>query len=104
MKKLLLRILFFLYRKEYYKPLSKSEIDKLLFTLATTSGLENLPAYLDQCSTTARNKFLYSQEEMYKGVIFAFISLKEQILSKTPKKKTTLTDEEKVVIMKKRGY
>jgi hypothetical protein len=104
MKKLLLKILFFLYRKEYYAPLSKLEIDKLLTKLATTPGLENLPAYLDQCSTTARNKFLYSQDEIYKGIIFAFISLRDQIASKAPKKVSKLTQEEEVTIMKKRGY
>jgi hypothetical protein len=104
MKNLLLKFLFFLYRKDYYKPLSKIEIDNLLIRLATTKGLENLPAYLEQCSTNARNQFLYSQDEIFKGVILGFTTLREQIIQNVPKAKKKLTQEEEIGIMRKRGY
>jgi hypothetical protein len=104
MKSLIIKILFFLLRKEYYRPLSKQEVDTLLTKLALTDGLERLPAYLQQCSDTAKNQYLYNQDEMLKGTIFAFISLREQILQKIPKTKKKLTPEEEIGIMKKRGY
>jgi hypothetical protein len=102
--KLLLKILFFLLRKEYYKPLSEVDVDVILSKLATTQGLEKFPDYLSQCSSSARNQFLYNQDKSLLGVIFALVSLRDQIIKKIPRKKKDLTDEEKNVVMKKRGY
>ena len=102
--KLLLKLLFFLLRKEYYKPLNEVEIDVILSKIATTQGLEKFPDYLSQCSNSARNQFLYNQDKSLLGVIFAMVSLRNQIVEKIPKQKKKLTDEEKNVIMKKRGY
>lgn len=104
MKHLLLRLLLFFYRKEYYKPLNSKDVDVLLTKLALTKGLEQFPTYLQQCADTAKNQFLYSQDEIFKGTIFAFISLREQILKKRPLDKKKLTQEEEVAIMKSRGY
>lgn len=104
MTKLLLKLLFFLLRKEYYKPLNEKDVDVLLTKLATTQGLEKFPDYLSQCSNSARNQFLYNQDKTLLGVIYAMISLRNQIMEKIPKQKKNLTDEEKNVIMKKRGY
>lgn len=102
--KLLLKLLFFLLRKEYYKPLNEKDVDVILTKLATTQGLEKFPDYLAQCSNTARNQFLYNQDKVLLGVIYAMVSLRNQIVEKIPKQKKNLTDEEKNVIMKKRGY
>jgi hypothetical protein len=104
MKKLLLKLFFFLYRKDYYKPLTKPEVDGLLLKLANTQGLENLPAYLEQCSANARNQFLYTQDEIFKGSILAFTTLREQIVKSKTSMKKKLTQEEEIGIMKKRGY
>jgi hypothetical protein len=104
MKKLLLKLLFFLYRKEYNKPLNASEVDSILTKVANNKGLEDFPRYLAQCADSARNRYLYSKDEILKGTIFAMVSLKEQILDKRVKRERDLTREEKNVIMKKRGY
>lgn len=103
-KELLLKLFFWYYRREYYRPLNEIEVEKLLIKIATTPGLESLPRYLGQCADTARNQYLYSNDEIFKGVILAFTTLRQQIIKFTPKKEKVLTDEEKVVIMKKRGY
>ena len=104
MKKLLLNLMFFLYRKDYYKPLTKPEVDGLLLKLANTQGLEKLPDYLEQCSANARNQFLYSQDAIFKGSILAFTTLREQVLKSRTNVKKKLTQEEEIGIMKKRGY
>ena len=104
MKKLLLKILFFLYRKEYEKPLSQHEIDMLLGKLANTQGLENLPVYLEQCSRNAQTRYLYTKDEILKGTILAFVSLKNQIENHKAKGDKQLTTEEEVSIMRGRGY
>jgi hypothetical protein len=104
MTTLLLKLLFFLLRKDYHKPLNEAEVDTILTKLATTQGLEKFPDYLSQCSSSARNQFLYNQDKSLLGVIFALVSLRDQIIKKIPKKKKDLTDAEKNVVMKKRGY
>lgn len=104
MKKLLLFLMFYFYRDEYNRPLSKIEVESLLIKLATTSGLENFPRYLGQLADSARNQYLYSKDDIFKGSILAFTTLREQILKSKPKDKKELTPEEEVGIMRKRGY
>ena len=103
-KKLLFKLVFFLLRKDYHKPLSKEVVDSLLTKLATTKELEKFPEYLSQLANSAKNQYLYSKDETLKGTIFALISLRDQIIGKVPKKKKDLTQKEKNVIMSGRGY
>ena len=104
MKKFLLYLMFYFYRNEHYRPLSKSEVEGLLIKLATTPGLEALPRYLGQLSDSARNQYLYSKDDIFKGSILAFTTLREQILKKKTTAKKKLTPEEELGIMKKRNY
>lgn len=104
MKKLLLYLIFWVYRKDYSRPISKIDEDIILTKLATTPGLEQFPMLLKQYADTARNQYMYSKDDIFKGVVLAFITLRQQIIKLTPKKEKVLTDEEKVAIMKKRGY
>lgn len=103
-KKLLLKWLFFTYRKDYYLPVSEIEVNLLMKKLANDPDLRRIPAYLNQCADTARNQYLYSNDEIFKGTVLAFISLREQIIKKKVVKKKELTQDEKNAIMKKRGY
>jgi len=101
MKKIIIKILLRLLNKEYYKPLSKEEVDFLLTKLSNPEEFEKLPAFLSQCENQYKNQYLYSGEIMFKGCVLAFSSLREQILSKrSEKKKTNLTKEEEGGIMK----
>jgi hypothetical protein len=104
MRKLIVNILLRLLCKPYFKPLSEPEVEGLLIKLARTQGLEKLPNFLDQCSTTMRNQFLYTGDEKYKGAVLALVSLRERILDKQKSQKKKLTLDEENVIMKKRGY
>lgn len=104
MKKLLLNLMFFFYRAEYYKPLSKIEVDVLLTKVATTPGLEDFPRYLGQLADSARNQYLYSKDDIFKGSILAFTTLREQIIKKQIVVKKKLTQEEEIGIMRKRNY
>jgi len=105
MKRILINILFWLYRKDYSKPLSAIDQDILLGRLANTKGMETLPAYLEQCSTNARNKYLYTNDPIFKGSILAYTFLKDKIeKKKIAPIKRDLTDDEKVGIMRGRGY
>lgn len=103
-KKILLNIFFYLYRNEYYIPVSKEEVDKMLVLLKTTKGLEKLPAYLAQCSNNARNKYMYTNDDLFKGVVLAFTTLREEIESDKKKPKKKLTPEQEVSILRARGY
>lgn len=94
-----------IYRKDYAKPLSKPKQDYLIGQLANGSGLEDFPTYLEQCITNARNKYLYTNDPIFKGSIMAYTFLKEEIKNKKVKSaKKELTQEEKIGIMKSRGY
>ena len=104
MKNLLLKILNYYYRADYNVPLNSGEVDTILTKIANDPGLKDFPRYLSQCADSARNRYLYSKDEILKGTIFAMVSLKEQILEKRIAKKKNLTREEENVIMKKRGY
>lgn len=104
MKDLILRLVFFLYRKDYYEPLSEPQIAGLIKRLANTSGLEDLPRYLEQCSVNARNQYLYTNDPIFKGTIIAFTTLKKQIEKEKAPIKKNLTEEEKIGIMRARGY
>lgn len=104
MKKLLLKLVFWAYRKEYYKPLSANDIDVLLTKLALTDGFEDFPRYLTQCANDAKTQYLYSNDEVFKGTIIAYLTLREQILGKKPKTKKKLTPDEEIGIMRRRGY
>jgi len=91
--KILLRIL----GREYYKPLSKEAVDRLLFQLANEEGLERLPDYLQQCADQQRNQFLYTKDERFRGSVLAFVVLRDRIIQK----KTTVKEESKRKILTK---
>jgi hypothetical protein len=105
-KNFLINLVFRYYFKDTYnKPLSENEQDYLLTKLANSSGMELLPIFLDQCATNARNKYLYTNDPIFKGSIMAYTFLKDQLNKRkaaTPKK--DLTETEKVGIMRGRGY
>lgn len=93
----------------YHSPLSKNEVDRLLFQLANEEGLERLPEFLEQCASTYRNQYLYSKDERFRGAVLAFVSLRERILAKKTtvkgkEKKKSLTKEPENVKMKKTVY
>jgi len=106
MKKFLLKLVFkYYFRDTYNEPLNEVQQDFLFTKLANSPGMELLPLFLDQCATNARNKYLYTNDPVFKGSIMAYTYLKDQISKKkvsAPKK--DLTPEEKVGIMKGRGY
>ena len=97
MRTLIIKILLRLLGREYYKPLSKGEVDRLLFQLANEEGLEKLPDFLQQCADNFRNQFLYTKDDRFRGSVLAFVSLKERI----SEKKTTVKDKEKRKVLTK---
>ena len=104
MKHLILKLVFWLYRKDYHRPLNEVEVDTLLTKLALDEKLRELPAYLTQCANDAKTQYLYSNDPVFKGAIIAYITLREQIVGKIPKREKTLTPEEEIGIMRSRGY
>jgi hypothetical protein len=91
MRLLIVKILLRLLGREYYQPLSKESVDRLLFQLANEEGLERLPDFLQQCADQQRNQYLYTKDERFRGSVLAFITLRERIIQK----KTTVKSEEK---------
>ena len=109
MRTIIWKILLRLLGREPYHALSENEVNSLLIRLSSEEGLERLPDFLQQCADLYRNQFLYTKDERFRGSVLAFVSLRERILEKRnldKKKKVQekLTQEEKNVIMKKRGY
>lgn len=105
MKKIIIKILLRLLGNPYYHPLSKEAVDALLTTLSKEEGLERLPAFLEQCATQYRNQYLYSGNEIFKGAVLAFTSLRQQILEKrNPKKKKDLTEKQEGGKIKTASY
>ncbi len=78
--------------RPYYRPLSSDEVSSLLDRLAKEEGLERLPDFLQQCADGYRNQYLYGGQEMFKGTVLAFTSLREQILEKRKPKKDKKDD------------
>ena len=97
MRTIIIKILLRLLGREYYKPLSSGEVDRLLFQLANEEGLEKLPDFLQQCADNFRNQFLYTKDERFRGSVLAFVSLRERIVEK----KSTVKDKEKRKILTK---
>ena len=80
MKNFILNLIFRYYFKDAHKePLSENQQDYLLTKMSNTSGLETLPLFLDQCIANARNKYLYTNDPVFKGSIMAYTYLKEQL-------------------------
>ncbi len=100
MKSFIIKLLLRLLGNPYYTPVGEKEVSSLLTMLAKEEGLERLPAFLEQCATQYRNQYLYSGNEMFKGGVLAFTTLREQILEKrkTKKKKSLTQDSENVKI------
>ena len=84
MRTILIKILLRLLGRNSYTPLSSEAVEGLLTRLATEEGFERFPDYLQQCADTARNQFLYTKDERFRGTVLAFVSLREQILDKRP--------------------
>lgn len=105
-KTIIINFVFKHYFKDTYnEPLNEVQQDYLLTKIANTSGLELLPLFLDQCATNARNKYLYTNDPVFKGSIMAYAFLKDELKKRkgtAPKK--DLTQEEKIGIMRGRGY
>ena len=106
---ILIKILLRLLGREHYSPLSEEEVNSLLVRLSSEEGLERLPDFLQQCADTFRNQFLYTKDERFRGSVLAFVSLRERIMEKRnidkkKEKNEKLTQEDKNVIMKGRGY
>lgn len=105
MRKLIINILLRMLCKPYYKPLDEIQTEALLLKLARNKDLEELPAFLNQCSVTMKNQFLFTKDDSFKGAVLAFVALRERIEEhKLPKEKRKLTQDEENVIMKSRMY
>jgi hypothetical protein len=100
MKSIIIRILTRLLGAPYYKPLERGEVSSILTMLAKEEGLERLPDFLEQCATQYRNQYMYSGNEMFKGAVLAFTTLREQILEKRKPQKKNLTPKDDEVIIK----
>lgn len=91
MKSLIIKILLRLLGAPYFKPMGPKEVDSLLTSLAKEEGFERLPDFLEQCANQYKNQYLYSGNEMFKGSVLAFATLREQLLEKRKPKKKSLT-------------
>ena len=94
-KRIIIKILLRLLVGEYYKPLSSNEVNSLLNRLANEEGFSRLPDFLEQCSTQYKNQYLFSGNEMFKGSVLAFTSLRERIIEK--KVSTKIKRAEKIL-------
>ena len=101
MRKIIINILLRLLGREYYKPLSKESVDRLLHQLANEEGLERLPDFLQQCADQMRNQFLYTKDERFRGSVLALVTLRERIVQKHSK---DLTEKKKDTKIKKTSY
>lgn len=106
MKNFLINLVFRYYFKDTYnEPLNEKQQDYLLTKLSNSQGMELLPLFLEQCATNARNKYLYTNDPVFKGSIMAYTYLIDQIKKrKVSAPKKDLTPDEKVGIMRGRGY
>ena len=106
MRNFIVNLFFKYYFKDQHKePLSDLEKDRLLAKLCNDKNLQLLPLYLDQLANNARNKYLYTNDPIFKGSIMAYTYLKNEITKKkSPEIKAELTKAEEVSKMKGRGY
>jgi hypothetical protein len=82
MRKWILKTLIRLLNNPYYTRLKKDEIEDLLDMIANDEKLKQFPDYLDQLADAYKNQFLYTQDSHYKGMIAAYVTLREAIVEK----------------------
>ncbi|NTU73672.1 hypothetical protein HGB07_05925 [Candidatus Roizmanbacteria bacterium] len=105
-KKFIINLVFrYYFKNSYSQPLNETQQNYLLTKMANTPGMESLPLFLEQCATNARNKYLYTNDPIFKGSIMAYTYLSDQLKKrKVSGPKKDLTADEKVGIMRGRGY
>jgi hypothetical protein len=82
MKKIIIKFLIRLLNHQNYVKLSKEQVNDIIVELAENDKLNKFPEYLDQLADAYKNQFLYSQDVHYKGMIAAYITLRETIVEK----------------------
>lgn len=82
--------------------MKEKDIERMFNFLARRKETKHFGDFLRQCANAYQNKFLYTQEESFKGSAYAFITLAEKFEDHSPKKKTKeAARQQKVVGSKK---
>jgi len=98
MRKLIVNLLLRLIIRKPYGKVGNKEMETIIGILSRDEDLKRLPDLLQQYADQARNQYLYTTDPVFKGVVLAFNSLRDQILEKKKKiAKENLTDSKKNV-------
>lgn len=103
MRKRLLNLFFRFYESKSYKKLNEKKINKMFNFLAKRKETKEFGDFLRQCANAYQNKFLYTQEESFKGSAYAFITLAEKFEDHTPKKKMREAARQKKAVGSKKN-
>jgi hypothetical protein len=70
-----------------YTKLSEKEIGVLFSHMAKDPELKRLPEFFEQCADAYKNQYLYTQDPQYKGMVLAFVLLRDRFIEHKPSTK-----------------
>jgi hypothetical protein len=100
---LLITLLLKLLGIHSYKKMSEKEIGRLFSVMAKSQDLKKLPDFFEQCADAYKNQFLYTQDPQYKGMVLAFILLRERFIEHKPATKTKEAARQKKFVGNRRA-
>lgn len=80
-----------------YQKLRETEVKEVLKVVTESGDRQKFIEFLNQSAEEARNKFMYSEDKMYKGMALAFVLLREAV---EDRHKQLLDEEKKRKVMK----
>jgi hypothetical protein len=75
----LVDLLLWLLEKKSYHRVNELEVARMFRFMANSPELRKLPRYFDQCSEAYKNRFLYSQDPYFKGMIMVSVLMREKL-------------------------
>ena len=75
----MVNLLFRLTSGSLYEKLKKVEVYELIDTIIGKSEYNRYITFLNQSADDAKNKYVYSDDKIYKGMALAFVMMKETL-------------------------
>lgn len=79
-KEKLVNLLFRLIGGNSYQKLNTPEVEELMDGIIGKSEYQSFITFLNQSADEAKNKYMYSDDKIYKGMALAFVMLKESLI------------------------
>ena len=76
--------------------MKETEVKRILNHLAEDAEVDNILLFLNNCADGYKNQFLYTSDPFYKGMVTAFVVLKDNITQAKPENRNKKSVLDKV--------